>query len=63
MIYCKFMVMNVDRSNEFAKFNNNDLKSQQCIVEGVNFSIVLFGRQRQIGGKYTLLEAYFPPGF
>lgn len=53
------MVMNVDTSNKNDRINNNDLKSQQCIVEGINFNIVLSGRQT--GGKYTLLEAYFPP--
>jgi quercetin dioxygenase-like cupin family protein len=53
------MVMNVDTSNHYTKIDNNALKSQQYILEGISFSIVLSGKQTE--GKYALIEAYFPP--
>ena len=46
------MVMNVDSSNHHTKIDNNALKSQQYILEGISFSIVLSGKQTE--GKYAL---------
>jgi quercetin dioxygenase-like cupin family protein len=60
LLRCKDMVMNVDTSNDPSIANNNELGSQQYIVERISFSIALSGEQTE--GRYSLLEAYFPPG-
>ena len=53
------MVMNVNNSNNLSHSSDDDDRSfQQYDLDGIDFKIVLSGDKT--GGKYSLLELYFP---
>jgi quercetin dioxygenase-like cupin family protein len=54
------MVVNSDDSNINININNSDTNSHQHTIDGINFRIILPGEHTE--GKYSILEAYFPPG-